>query len=156
MAISYAHAGCQYTTGQVLTEQMNPTTADHVAVIGQHYTVFHPVQVLPAAPQPPPPAQNVTRVRPPQLRLVDGKLEETDWDAFVAEWENFKIAGNLQVGTEKHQLGSVLGETYTRVYNRLGPVAYEALSEQELLDNAKLLIIKRRNKYVHCYKLTHR
>ena len=37
----------------------------------------------------------------------------------------------------------------------LGSAAYEALSEQELLDNAKLFVIKRRNKYVHHYKLTH-
>ena len=74
---------------------------------------------------------------------------------FTTEWENFKIAGNLQAGTEKHQLGSVLGETYTKVFSRLGPAAYATLSEQGLLDNAKLLVIKRRNKYVHRYKLTH-
>ena len=37
----------------------------------------------------------------------------------------------------------------------LDSAAYKALSEQELLDNAKLLVIKRRNKYVHRYKLTH-
>ena len=63
------------------------------------------------------------------------------------------VAGHLQTGTEKHQLGSVLVETYTKVFGRLGPAAYEALTEQELLDNAKLLVIKRRNKYVHRYKL---
>ena len=36
---------------------------------------------------------------------------------------------------------------------RLGPAAYAALTEQELLDQAKLLVIKRRNKYVHRHKL---
>ena len=63
------------------------------------------------------------------------------------------MAGNLQVGTEKHQLGSVLGATGTKVFGRLGPTAYAALTEQELLDQAKLLVIKRRNKYVHRHKL---
>ena len=82
---------------------------------------------------------------------MEGKIEETDWEAFLAEWENFKVAGHLQTGTEKHQLGSVLGETYTKVFGR--PVAHAALTEQQLLANAKLLIVNRRNKYVQSYKL---
>ena len=85
---------------------------------------------------------------------MDGKIKETEWETFVAEWGNFKIAGNLQAGTEKHQLGSVLGETYTKLFGKLGPAVYESLTEQELLDNAKLLVIKRRNKHVYRYKLT--
>ena len=63
------------------------------------------------------------------------------------------MARNLQIGTEKHQLGSALGETFTKVFGRLGPAAYTALTEQELLAQARLLIIKRRNKYVHRHKL---
>ena len=123
-------------------------------MLGHHVQGVHQPPPVPAPPQlQPPPAQNVTRVRPPQLRLVEGKIEETDWEAFLAEWENFKVAGHLQTGTEKHQLGSVLGETYTKVFGRLGPAAYAALTEQQLLANAKLLIVKRRNKYVHHYKL---
>ena len=47
-----------------------------------------------------------------------------------------------------------MGETYTRVFGRLGPAAYASLTEQELLNNAKLLVVKRRNKYVHRFKLT--
>ena len=39
------------------------------------------------------------------------------------------------------------------MFGRLGPAAYAALKEQELLYQAKLLIIKRRNKYVHRHKL---
>ena len=39
------------------------------------------------------------------------------------------------------------------MFGRLGPAAYAALTEQELLDQAKLLVIKRRNKYVHRHKL---
>ena len=109
---------------------------------------------MPPPPQiQPPPAQNVIRVTPSELQLEEGKIEEPDWEAFLAEWDNFKVAGNLQIGTEKHQLGSVLGETYTKVFGRLGPAAYAAITEQELLAHAKLLNIKRRNKYVHCHKL---
>ena len=39
------------------------------------------------------------------------------------------------------------------MFGRLGPAAYSALTEQELLDQAKLLVIKRRNKNVHRHKL---
>ena len=56
--------------------------------------------------------------------------------------------------SEKDLLGSVLGETYTKVFGRLGPATYASLTEQELLDNAKLLVIKRWNKYVHRYNPT--
>ena len=73
-----------------LAADVNPTVADHIAMLGHHRGGVHEqAQVLPAAPQPPPQAQNVTRVRPPQLRLVDEKIEETEWEAFVAEWGNF-------------------------------------------------------------------
>ena len=149
------HDGCQYNTRQDLSADVNPTTADHIAMLGHHRAAVHP----PAPPPPPPPQiqppplQNVTRVRPPELRLEEGKIEEPDWDAFIAEWENFKVAGNLQIGTEKHQLGSVLGATRTKVFGRLGPAAYEALTEGGLLEQARLLVIKRRNKYVHRHKL---
>ena len=72
-------------------------------MLGHHIQGAHqPAPAVPAPPQlQPPPAQNVTRVRLPQLHLVDGKIEETDWEAFLAEWENFKVARNLQIGTEK-------------------------------------------------------
>merc|ERR1712030_25401 len=116
------------------------TLDNHLTMIGIHIHGAH--QQVPAAPPPPqiqpPPLQNVTRVRPPELRLEEGKIEEPDWDAFIAEWENFKVAGNLQIGTEKHQLGSVLGETRTKVFGRLGSAAYKALTERELLEQAKL------------------
>ena len=75
-----------------------------------------------------------------------------DWEA---EWNNFKIAGLLQGDTEKHQLGTVLGETYLKVFGRLGATAYEALNEQQQLNNAKQLVVKKRNKYVHRYRLIH-
>ena len=131
------HEGCQYNTRQALHANVNPTAADPIAMLGHHRGAVH----APAAPAPPPPQiqppppQNVTQVRPPELRLEEGKIEEPDWDVFIAEWENFKVAGKLQIGTEKHQLGSVLGATRIKVFGRLGPAAYEALTERELLDS---------------------
>ena len=154
-SLTCPHEGCQYDTVQDLPADVAPTTANHIAMLS-HYTGTLHAPAAPASPPPqiqPPPLQNVTRVRPPELRLEEGKIEEPDWDAFIAEWENFKVAGNLQIGTEKHQLGSVLGATRTKVFGRLGKAAYEALTERELLDQARLLVIKRRNKYVHRHKL---
>ena len=67
------HEGCQYNMRQDLTADVNPTAADHIAMLGHHRGAVH----APAAPAPPqiqpPPAQNVTRVRPPELRLEDEK-----------------------------------------------------------------------------------
>ena len=116
--------GVSVQHGQDLDADVNPTVADHIAMLGHHRGGVHEqAQALPAAPQPPPQAHNVTRVQPPQLRLVDGKLEEADWEAFEVEWANFKNAGNLQICTEK------LGETYNRVFGRLDPSAYASLTE---------------------------
>ena len=112
------HAGCQYNTGQDLNADVNPTVADHIAMLGHHRGCVHEPPPPPPQVQPPP-AQNVTRVRPPELQLEEGKIEEPDWEAFLAEWDNFNVAGNLQIGTEKHQPGSVLGETYMGDWDQL-------------------------------------
>ena len=50
-------------------------------------------------------------------------------------------------------LASVLGETYTKVFGRLGVTAYDALTEQSLLEKAKELVVIRRNKLVNRMKL---
>ena len=84
------HPGCQYNTSKHLAADVNPTIADDIVMLGHHRGGVHEqAQALPAAPQPPPQAQNVTRVRPPQLQLVDGTMEEADWEAFVAKSGNF-------------------------------------------------------------------
>ena len=151
------HTGCQYDTGQVLIVVMNPTLDKHIAMLGHHIQGAH--QPAPAylnttrKPTPPqlqpPPVQNVTRFRQPCEWKDPG-----NWLGSICdEWANFMVAGHLQTGTEKHQLGSVLGATYTKIFGRLGPATYKALTEQLLLDNAKLLVINRRNKNVHRYKL---
>ena len=42
------HDGCQYNTRQDLPADVNPTTADHIAMLGHHRAAVHP----PAPPQP--------------------------------------------------------------------------------------------------------
>ena len=116
--------GCQYDTDQALTHAMNPTLADHLAMLGLHNTGVHPpAQAQPAV------IQNTQRAQPPKLILVEGKIEEAGWEAFTHAWENYKIAGNVQVGNEKALLAQVLGEVYSRVFGRLGVTAYDALME---------------------------
>ena len=68
-------------------------------------------------------------------------MEEAAWEAFAHAWANYKSAGNVQVGNEKSLLASVLGETYTKVFGRLGVTAYDALTEQALLEKAKELVV---------------
>ena len=77
---------------------------------------------------------------------MEGQIEEAAWEAFAHAWANYKSAGNVGVGNEKALLANVLGETYTKVFSRLGATAYEALTEQSLLEKAKELVVIRRNK----------
>ena len=142
--------GCQYDTDQALTQAKNPTLADHLAMLRLHYAgVLPPPQAaLPVIPQ-----QNNQWVSPPKLILVDGKMEEAAWEVFANAWENFKSAGNVQVGNKNPLLASVLGETYSKVFGRLGAIAYEALTEQSLLERARELVVIRRNKLVNRMKL---
>ena len=109
--------GCQYDTDQALTQAKNPTLADHLAMLRLHYAgVLPPPQAaLPVIPQ-----QNTQWVSPPKLILVDGKMEEAVWEAFAHAWANYKSAVNVQVGNENLLLASVLAETYTKVFGRLG------------------------------------
>ena len=100
--------GCQYATDQDLTAAMSPTLDNHLTMMGIHIQGVHqPVPAPPPPPPPqiqPPPLQNVTRVRPPELRLEEGKIEETDWEAFVAEWANFREApARVCLGRNKHE-----------------------------------------------------
>ena len=91
LVMNCSFPGCQYATDQDLTAAMSPTLDNHLTMIGIHIQGVHqPVPAPPPPPPPqiqPPPLQNVTRVRPPELRLEEGKIEEPDWDAFIAEWE---------------------------------------------------------------------
>ena len=144
--------GCQFDSSTSFSATDTPTTSDHVAILQMHDRTHQQVPA-PAVAQPVAPQQNIQRVQPPKLILVDGKIEEAGWDAFAHAWANYKQAGNVQVGNEKSLLANVLGETYTKVFGRLGVTAYDAITEQSLLENAKKLVVIRRNKLVNRMKL---
>ena len=147
--------GCQYDTTEDAPATANPTLRDHIDLLSLHDRQLHPPATLqqPQVVQQVAPQQNTQRVQPPKLILVDGKIEEAGWDAFAHAWANYKQAGNVQVGNEKSLLANVLGETYTKVFGRLGVTAYDAITEQSLLENAKKLVVIRRNKLVNRMKL---
>ena len=146
---------CQYDTTEDAPATANPTLRDHIDLLSLHDRQLHPPATLqqPQVVQQVAPQQNTQRVQPPKLILVDGKIEEAGWDAFAHAWANYKQAGNVQVGNEKSLLANVLGETYTKVFGRLGVAAYDAITEQSLLENAKKLVVIRRNKLVNRMKL---
>ena len=143
---------CPYDTDQDIDATEAATTK--IALLDLHDRQVHPPAPLqPQVVQQVAPQQNTQRVQPPKLILVDGKIEEAGWDAFAHAWANYKQAGNVQVGNEKSLLANVLGETYTKVFGRLGVTAYDAITEQSLLENAKKLVVIRRNKLVNRMKL---
>ena len=81
--------------------------------------------------------------------MVEGKIEEDGWEAFTHAWQEFKTASNVQVSNKK----ALLAQVYTRVFGRLGATAYNALTEELLLENARKLVVIRRNKLVNRMKL---
>ena len=114
--------GCQYDTTEDAPATANPTLRDHIDLLQIHVQLVHPPLPAQAPAHPVAPQQNTQRVSPPKLILVDGKMEEAAWEAFAHAWANYKSAGNVQVGNKNPLLASVLGETYSKVFGRLGAI----------------------------------
>ena len=88
----------------------------------------------------------------PKLELKDGMVAEEEWEFFVHNWDEFKRLASP--GEHSREiLGLCLGEVAGRVFNRVGSILYDKLSEQELLNEAKSLAVRRRNKLVNRMKL---
>ena len=94
------------------------------------------------------------RMQKPKLVTSNGMVAEEDWEFFVHSWEQYKALAKVGPETAPAHLSMVLGEISGRVFNRVGKVAFEALTEVQLLDEAAKLAVKRRNKLVNRIKLS--
>jgi hypothetical protein len=146
---------CQVTSCTYKTEQDIEKTsalADHMALLNIHREDAHPKP--PATTNHPASAPARTeKIGRPKLEMKDGSSTEEQWKFFTFSWEQYKTLANI-TGNEKETLGVCLGDTVASlVYSRLGDVKYKALTEVELLKEARQLVVKTRNKLVHRLKL---
>ena len=117
-------------------------------LLGIHERGMHPINTQPVQ-QAAPRTEKFSR---PKLELKDGMVSEEDWEFFLHNWAEYKRLADP--GTHSREiLGLSLGEVAGRVFNRVGSTSYDKLTEQELLNEARNLAVKRRNKLVNRIKL---
>ena len=86
--------------------------------------------------------------------MKDGCTSEESWDFFTFSWRQYKTLANI-TGNVKERLGVCLGEVVAgMVFARVGDARYNELSEEDLLEEARQLIVKKRNKLVNRLKLS--
>ena len=93
------------------------------------------------------------KIQCPKLELKGGSSTEEQWEFFTFRWGQYKTMVDI-TGRETENLAIGLGaEVVGLVFHRLGKGTYEALTEGNLLKEAKQLVVKSRNKLVHRLKL---
>ena len=93
------------------------------------------------------------------LQLLGFHMEDVhpkpdqDWDFFTFSWGQYKSMVNI-TERETENLAVGLGpEVVALVFHRLGKETYESLTEEDLLREARQLVVKSRNKLVYRLKL---
>jgi hypothetical protein len=106
-----------------------------------------PPQLQPAATAPAP--ARTEKIDRPKLEMKDGSSTEEQWNFFTFSLQQYKTIANI-TGNEKERLGVCLGDMVASlVYARLGDQKYKELTEDDLLKEARQLVVKSRNKLVH-------
>ena len=86
--------------------------------------------------------------------MKDGSSMEEQWNFFTFSWQQYKAISNID-GHKKERLGGCLGDTVAgMVFARHSDKTYKELTEEELLKEAKQLVVKSHNKLAHRLKLT--
>ena len=144
---------CTYNTEEDIDE--TSTVGEHLQRLGFHVDAVHPKPPpQPAATDHPAPAPARTeKIDRPKLEMKDGSSSEEQWNFFTFSWQQYKTIAKI-TGNEKERLGVCLGYTVaSMVYARLGDTRYKELTEDDLLKEARQLVVKTRNKLVHRLKL---
>ena len=144
---------CTYNTEEDIDKSAK--TGEHLQLLGFHVEAIHPKPV----PQPEVGTHHATaptrmeKIQCPKLELKGGSSTEEQWELFTFRWGQYKTMVDIS-GRETKNLAIGLGaEVEGLVFHRLGKESYEALSEENLLKEAKQLVVKSRNKLVHRLKL---
>ena len=86
--------------------------------------------------------------------MKNGCTSEEELDFFTFSWRQYNSLANI-TGNVKERLGICLGEAVAgMVFVSIGDARYNELSEENLLEEARQLIVKKRNKLVYRLKLS--
>ena len=137
--------GCKYDTEEDI--EKTAKTGEHLQLLGFHVDAVHPkpepqqaVGVTHA-----PTTTRMEKIQCPKLELKGGSSTEEQWEFFTFRWGQYKTMVNI-AGLETKNLAVGLGaEVVGLVFHRLGKETYEALTEENLLKEAKQLVVKSRN-----------
>ena len=128
--------GCQYETPEAeleLATQLLRIHADsvHVVPVGN---VHQPVRP--------------EKVRRPQLVVKEGFVTEEAFEYFEHAWDEYKTLASVTTAVKQH-LSSCLGEEVsTLLHAKFGTEGYKALTEAGLMEAAKGMVVKTRNRLV--------
>ena len=143
------HAECSFNTDSQIPGESGIDLK--LKVLDLHEKATHSVSTTLPIQAAAAPARTEKYARP-KLELKDGMVAEEEWEFFVHNWNEFKRLASPGVHS-REILGLCLGEVAGRVFNRVGSIFYDKLSEQELLREAKSLAVRKRNKLVNRMKL---
>ena len=137
---------CGYDTDNAIPEES--TVSEKLELMKMHIGARHAAPPV-VAPLPTARMEKFPRLK---LLLVDGYVDEEAWEYFVNSWRSYKTLANP--GTIAREiLGASLGEVDNMVFARVGAVAYNGMTEDNLLEEARKMVLKKRNKLVNRLKL---
>ena len=85
--------------------------------------------------------------------MVNGYVDEEAWEYFINNWRSYKTLAHPGAGARK-TLGASLGEVDTMVFASVGVVAYNKMTEDNLLEEARKMVLKKRNKLLNRLNLS--
>ena len=142
---------CAYETSNDVGEDNEVAVTAHLEMLKLHCTYAHsePTSTATVPGEP----SRTARIQQPKIVLTDGSVEAEDWEFFLHSWSEYKSL-SAPGSRVKEILGNVLGEVAAGVFNRLGKDAYAALTENDLLQHAKKLVVRERNCLINRLKLS--
>ena len=137
---------CVYDTDGVIPKES--TVPEKLQLMQMHIGAKHaaPPVVAPVA------TARMEKFPRPKLMLVDGYIDEEAWEYFINSWKNYKTLANPG-GSAREILGACLGEVDNMVFARAGSEVYNKMTEANLLEEARKMVVKKRNKLVNRLKL---
>ena len=156
MKVSCTRPDCTQGTSGSAWQSEDTEGAVALELLKLHREDAHPRPEGQAAAAVPVGASRLAKLVKPSLALKDGQIEEEGWEYFIHRFASYKQqAGPEEAANCKQHLAECLGEEVSRaVFSRLGQTRWEALTEPQLLEEAKLICVRARNRAVNRFKLS--
>ena len=128
---------CGYDTDSAIPKES--TVAEKLQLMKMHIGARHAA---------PPSEVRAEKVKRPQLVVKDGFVTEEAFGYFEHSWKEYKKLAGVTTAVKQH-LASCLGEEVSALlYAKFGAEGYDALTEEGLLEAAKGMVVKSRNRLV--------